>query len=127
GQPSRGTTRLRWRATSSMTANASLMCRSTARAWRLSTALREDACPTDREQALRRAMTSSDPLTHLLSLGVDPRDSVGEPAVAPDTSFLMEAGEERIHSGAHSVVVQVWNEAAGILGTKKQWEPVAMM
>ena len=72
-------------------------------------------------------MQDSDPITHLLSIGEDPSDSLREPAVNADGAFLLEANEGVLHAGFHKVRVIRWNEVGGFLGNKQGFETVVRM
>jgi hypothetical protein len=72
-------------------------------------------------------MEDRDPITHLLSIGGDPSDSLREPAVNAEGAFLLEAEEGVLHAGAQKVRVIRWNEVGGFLGNKKGFETVVRM
>jgi hypothetical protein len=69
-------------------------------------------------------MTQRDRLTHLVVLGSDPDDPLLQPRVERDHSFALEEGEKVGYEGEHKVTVSFFNERAGMLGNKKEWETV---
>jgi hypothetical protein len=65
------------------------------------------------------------PLIELLTYGKAPSDTIREPEINGQGTFVLEPGEYLLYSGSHKVSMSVWNETAGFRSDKKQWETAA--